>query len=384
MRLSYKMQVPDSVIDIHKILKSAGFKLYIVGGAVRDSLLNKEPKDFDLATDAKPDTIINLLSPYKDYDLELTGKSFGVIRVKLPDKTEYEIATFREDIGSGRRPDAVKFSTIEKDVLRRDLTVNALFYDIGSGKIVDLVGGIDDLKNKKIAAVGDPYERFLEDKLRILRAVRFAARLGSKIDKDTKVAITRAGSLSGVSVERIRDEFVKGLKSAKSKSYFVELLKELNLFGEIFPGLNIGSSIPTAQVTSQISSLLLGNNIADIEKVLKSQKYTSREISHISFLVQLSSIDKGSASQIKKKFKRINISDSEITDFLNFTNTITFDTQKILEFLKSPAPISANDLLKKGISGPNIGIEIAKAEQEEFEKIIGSLRECIRMIINNF
>lgn len=384
MRLSYKMQVPDSVIDIHKILKSAGFKLYIVGGAVRDSLLNKEPKDFDLATDAKPDTIINLLSPYKDYDLELTGKSFGVIRVKLPDKTEYEIATFREDIGSGRRPDAVKFSTIEKDVLRRDLTVNALFYDIGSGKIVDLVGGIDDLKNKKIAAVGDPYERFLEDKLRILRAVRFAARLGSKIDKNTKAAITQAGSLSDVSVERIRDEFVKGLKSAKSKSYFVELLKELNLFGEIFPGLNIGSSIPTAQVTSQISSLLLGNDIADIEKVLKSQKYTSHEISHISFLVQLSSIDKDSASQIKKKFKRINISDSEITDFLNFTNAITFDTQKILEFLKSPAPISANDLLKKGISGPNIGIEIAKAEQEEFEKIIGSLRECIRMIINNF
>ena len=204
-----KLNVPSDIKKIHKLFKKSGKKLFVVGGAVRDAILGKNPKDFDLATDAKPDEVLKIA---KDGGLKTVevGKQFGVVIVG-----GHEIATFRKDIGKGRRPSAVDYTDIEGDVKRRDLTINALFYDIDRGDIVDLVGGIADLKKKKIRTVGKASERFDEDPLRKMRALRFHGALGGKMSKDTKQALMDNPSLKGISGERIRDEFVKSIKKAK-------------------------------------------------------------------------------------------------------------------------------------------------------------------------
>jgi poly(A) polymerase len=172
--------IPQSVKDLHKLFAANGKKLYLVGGSVRDFLTGDKPKDFDLATDALPDEVLEILGG--KFRTNLQGRAFGVVVVFTKDQPEgMEIATFREDVydeklGKTRNPD-VKFSTIENDVLRRDLRINGLFYDLDKNEIVDLVGGIDDIKNGVISMIGEPDLRIKEDPLRILRAIRMACRL---------------------------------------------------------------------------------------------------------------------------------------------------------------------------------------------------------------
>ena len=174
-----RLNVPSDIKKIHKIFKKNGYKLYVVGGAVRDAILGKRPKDFDLATDAKPDEVLNIARKGGFKTLEV-GKAFGVVLVG-----GHEIATFRKDIGKGRRPSAVDYTDIKGDVERRDLTINALFYDIDKQTIVDLVGGIEDLRKGQIRTVGKAEERFDEDPLRKLRALRFAGSVGGRMHTDT-------------------------------------------------------------------------------------------------------------------------------------------------------------------------------------------------------
>jgi poly(A) polymerase len=172
--------IPQSVKDLHDLFQSAGKKLYLVGGSVRDFLTGDKPKDFDLATDALPDEVLEIVG--KKFRTNLQGKAFGVVVVFTDEVPEgMEIATFRSDIydgklGKSRNPD-VKFTTIDQDVLRRDLRINGLFYDLDKKEIVDLVGGIDDIKNGVIGMIGDPDLRIKEDPLRILRAIRMACRV---------------------------------------------------------------------------------------------------------------------------------------------------------------------------------------------------------------
>jgi len=172
--------IPQSVKDLHKLFQSSGKKLYLVGGSVRDFLTGDKPKDFDLATNALPDEVLEIIGD--KFRTNLQGKAFGVVVVFTKEVPEgMEIATFREDVydgklGKTRNPD-VKFTTIEQDVLRRDLRINGLFYDLDKKEIVDLVGGVDDIKNKVIGMIGDPDLRIKEDPLRILRAIRMACRL---------------------------------------------------------------------------------------------------------------------------------------------------------------------------------------------------------------
>ena len=172
--------IPQSVKDLHKLFAAHGKKLYLVGGSVRDFLTGDKPKDFDLATDALPDEVLEILGD--KFRTNLQGKAFGVVVVFTKDQPEgMEIATFREDIyddklGKTRNPD-VKFTSIENDVLRRDLRINGLFFDLDKNEIVDLVGGVDDIKNGIIGMIGDPDLRIKEDPLRILRAIRMACRL---------------------------------------------------------------------------------------------------------------------------------------------------------------------------------------------------------------
>ena len=172
--------IPQSVKDLHDLFSEQGKKLYLVGGSVRDFLTGDKPKDFDLATDALPDEVLQIIG--NKYKTNLQGRAFGVVVVYTKDQPEgMEIATFREDVyddklGTTRNPD-VKFTNIEQDVLRRDLRINGLFYDLEKREIVDLVGGIEDIKSRTISMIGDPDLRIKEDPLRILRAIRMACRI---------------------------------------------------------------------------------------------------------------------------------------------------------------------------------------------------------------
>jgi len=227
------LRVPNDIKKIYKLFKKNKKQLYIVGGAVRDAILGKSPKDYDMATDATPDEVLAIAKKGGFKTLEI-GKSFGVVVVG-----GHEIATFRKDIGKGRRPDAVDFTDIQGDIKRRDLTVNALFYDIGREEIVDLVGGLEDLKKKLVKTVGQAELRFDEDPLRKLRALRFNAALGGTMHADTFAALKKNPSLNGVSSERIREEFVKSITKAKSPKKYMELCDKLGFTKQILPGLDV-------------------------------------------------------------------------------------------------------------------------------------------------
>ncbi len=187
-------------------LQAAGFAAFWVGGCVRDFLLGREPQDFDIATDAKTEQVETLFQKTIP-----VGKKFGVIIV-VEGGLQFQVATFRAEAEyrDGRRPEKVVFANAEADALRRDFTVNGLFYDPLAGKIHDWVGGEKDLHAKIIRTIGAPEERFGEDHLRMLRAVRFAARLGFEIEPQTFTAIQKlAPKIKVISAERVRDELVK-------------------------------------------------------------------------------------------------------------------------------------------------------------------------------
>jgi tRNA nucleotidyltransferase/poly(A) polymerase len=366
-RVSFKISLPDDILQIKDVFKKNGYKLYVVGGAVRDAILGKQPKDFDLATDAIPDTVEEILADAGFRTLP-TGKAFGVINV-FTDNGEYEVATFRKDLSGGRRPDAVKFTDIESDVKRRDLTINALFYDIDKSEIVDLVGGVDDLKKGIVKTVGSPQERFGEDRLRILRAIRFAARFGSNLDPEADAALKKDSSLEGISGERIRDEFLKGIISAKSITQFIGMIEKYNLFDWIFRGLNINKNfISDKDPILVIASLLKDNDPKSLGKKLNDLKYTVDEIKNINFLVNLSNLTPETAAILKRMQKLTNLTDDQIKKFgiqqgLN---------PKLLDaFIKFRLTVNGEDLMKQLNlkPGKELGDAISKAEYENFKKL---------------
>ena len=199
---------------------------------MRDLLLGREPADYDVTTDATPDQVIGLFP-----ENVAVGAQFGVVLIPQ-EELKVEVATFRSDIGysDGRHPDRVSFSkTAEEDVQRRDFTINGLLMRHDTGEVLDYVGGQADLRAKVIRAIGDPDRRFTEDKLRMLRAVRFAARFGFEIESDTLRAIRRhVEEIRQVSPERLRDELTKMLTEGAARRAF-ELLDETGLLQQVLP-----------------------------------------------------------------------------------------------------------------------------------------------------
>ena len=217
--------------DIVRRLRAAGHEAYFAGGCVRDQLLGREPLDFDVATSAPPETVRTLFRHTVP-----VGEQFGVILV-VEQGDRYEVATFRSDDAyvDGRRPSAVHFGSARDDALRRDFTVNALFLDPLTGEVLDLVHGQDDLRAGVIRAVGDAGARIAEDRLRMLRAVRFAARLGFTIEPDTHAAIVAAAaSIVDIAAERIGDEIVKILTEGGARTGF-ELMAATGLLPAVLP-----------------------------------------------------------------------------------------------------------------------------------------------------
>jgi len=193
----------DDALAIVQRLRASGHIAYFAGGAVRDLLLGLEPKDYDVATDARPERVRSLFA-----NTQAVGQAFGVILVRLG-RSVVEVATFRSDgrYTDGRRPDTVQFSTAEEDARRRDFTINGLFMDPLDGQVIDYVGGSADLAARVVRAIGDPEARFEEDHLRLLRAVRFAARFDFAIESSTQQAVRRhAPELARISPERVGEE----------------------------------------------------------------------------------------------------------------------------------------------------------------------------------
>ncbi len=213
-------------------LRAAGHTAYLVGGCVRDTLLGKTPKDFDVATSARPDQVETLFPKTL-----AVGKSFGVI-VVVDGKEQTEVATFRSDVGTadGRHPESVTFSTPEEDVKRRDFTVNGLFLDPETMEVLDFVGGQADLAAGVVRAIGVPEERFEEDALRMLRAVRFAGSLGFTVDGPTFRAVrSRADLIRNVSAERIGQETVRMFKESVHAGETLDRLRASGLLRRILP-----------------------------------------------------------------------------------------------------------------------------------------------------
>ena len=222
----------ESARRIARTLRDAGHTALLAGGCVRDSLLGRKPKDFDVATSARPDEVEKLFPKTL-----AVGKSFGVI-VVVDGDVQTEVATFRSDGGyaDGRHPESIRFSTPEEDASRRDFTVNGLFADPVSGAVLDYVGGLADLAAGVVRAIGDPAERFGEDALRMLRAVRFAGVLDFTLDPATAEAIRRSVPLlRHVSAERVGQELVRSFTESPRAGRALDLLRDTGLLAATLP-----------------------------------------------------------------------------------------------------------------------------------------------------
>jgi poly(A) polymerase len=231
----------EAATEIVRRLRAEGFQAYLVGGCVRDLVMGREPKDYDVSTDATPDQVVKL------YPESLTvGAQFGVVIVPRAEGN-VEVATFRSDgrYADGRHPSEVRYAqTPQEDVRRRDFTINGLLLDPVDNQVLDYVGGQGDIRARRIRAIGNPIDRFQEDRLRMLRAVRFAARFGFALDAAALEAIRKLAPLiHDVSAERVRDEILKILTEGQARRGF-ELLDETGLLQEVLPEVKALQGVP--------------------------------------------------------------------------------------------------------------------------------------------
>ena len=227
----------DFALEVVLRLRHAGFEALWAGGCVRDLLLGRTPVDYDVATNATPEQVM-LSLPFRAVTV---GISFGVVRIRHPRThgIEVEVATYRSDSAyvDGRRPTAVVFSSPELDAARRDFTINGMFMDPESSQVIDYVGGLDDLRNQVLRAIGDPAERFREDKLRLLRAVRFAARFNLEIEPNTLQSLrAMAAEVAVVSPERIAQELRRMLVH-ENRAQAMNMALEVGLLAATIPPL---------------------------------------------------------------------------------------------------------------------------------------------------
>lgn len=370
-RIKFELDVPQDIKLIHKVFNDNGFQLFIVGGSIRDAILGQKPKDWDLTSEVIPSKVIEM---FKDEgfvkNILLIGESFGVVSLVTENDT-FEIATFRSDgeYTNNRHPDSVTFGTIVEDSKRRDLTCNALFFDLDTSEIVDLVGGVEDLKNGIIRTVGNAEDRFREDRLRILRAIRFAARFSNGLDSGIIDALSNDSSLEGISSERIRDEFLKGLKSAKSSIFFFEMLDSFNLFDWIFPNLVVNKDFKEDKdPILQLAILLKDNDPFVLSKMLNKLTFSIVENKGITFLVSLQgfrSVD----DMFKFKKSHIN-SGVDNTQICKFALIFNLNATLIVNFTRFELTIKGEDIMSEfGLTGKDLGDKIKELETERFKKL---------------
>lgn len=395
------MNLPQEVYQLSDLFEKNGKLLFVVGGAVRDYLFAKyhggnfSPKDIDLATEATPQEIISILETDKSIRIVPKGEKFGVISA-IVNGEEYEIASFREEVydketGDGRRPDEVKFSTPEKDAKRRDLTINALFYDISNKEIRDYnlntdgTGqGIEDIKKKLSRPVGSARDRFTEDKLRIPRLLRFFSRFNpgeiqDHLDQETLSAIKDLKDLAGVSPERIAVEFVTGLKKSINTANFIRNYYNLDLMNVVFPGLivnlrdleNIGDN---KNYKAIIAWLLRDNQPQKIRTLLNKAKYSNDVVDRVTFLVSLYNFNvdnvykllrqrdsyKSITDEIQRDLVKKDM-EKDIVDFAEISKS-----NELLKFVRYEMAINSEEFA--GLSGKAFGDAMARSVRDNYMK----------------
>ena len=380
-KISANIPLPNDIIGISNAYIKAGKDIFLVGGAVRDFIQGKEPKDWDLVTNALPEESKEILKGFKLSDEQ--GKNFGVLRLYTKDEPEgYEIASYRRDISSGRdtkgddqKVEMGKHITIFDDCMRRDLTMNALFYDIKNKEIVDIVGGVDDIRNGVVRAVGDPMQRFAEDRLRICRIFRFAARTGGSIDTNTTKAIRNDNRLKGigpkddVSQERIFEEFKKAWKQSLNFNDYLNFFTKFDMWEQVFPGANINTDlIKSSDFVVVIANLFKNEPLNRLEdKLVQGYKIESDTAKKVIFLLSFSTLTPETAFEMFKKKEQCFITDTTILEWIKVSSIN--DPVKI-KFLEYKPSTSAEELMAKGITGRDLGIKIKELEVENFKKLL--------------
>lgn len=379
--LHKEMPIPKDIEDISNAYIKSGKDIFLVGGCVRDFLQGKKPKDYDLVTNALPEESKRILKDFNVSDEQ--GKNFGVLRVFTKSEPEgYEIASYRKDISLGRdtKGDDQKVQlgrdiTMEDDSKRRDLTINALYYDIKNKNIIDIVGGIEDLNNGVIKCVGDPSERFREDRLRICRVFRFASRSGFKIDKVTSEAIKSDNRLRGldskenVSQERIWDEMVKAFHQSKDYTFYLNLLNEYDMWSQMLPGVKINTQIDKTKYlelyfanllkleeTSKLMNMMVQNFKMDIEFSRK-----------VIFLIDLLDLKPENVMELYKKKVVSRVTDEMINEWLDLNE---IDDPMFDKFLDYAPSVPAEELMAKGFKGAELGRKIKELEVQKFKQMI--------------
>lgn len=420
--------IPHEVYNIADSLRQKdrwNTMVFLVGGAVRDYMYlywqggelaiqeHYKPKDFDMATNLSEEEILEMLrTPYaKGRGITVHEKksvdTFGVVFVNCNGK-DFEVAPFRKDVGSvdGRRPERVEKALIYDDAARRDLTVNSLYYDLHKQQILDfntddqgMMGqGIIDIKEKKVRTVGDPFERFEEDKLRVLRLVRFFSRYSDKLitgelDERTKSAIRCYSDLlsfKGMSHERIQMEFISGLKQCQKTSMYLLNYGELGLYPSVFPNMRVdwrgcAEKVANLKNPKVVLAQLLWDN-KEVAKKLNELKYPNEMADPVDFLINAMSFTEDVAvSVVKQRDRRVIRNAKDALDIAHNESIIT-ETRKDLTDLIStldskeriariehlvhyePEFESGEKLMALGFQGPEIGKEQLRLADLHYRK----------------
>ena len=340
-------------VTVLERLEDSGYKAYLVGGCLRDMMMGRQPHDFDIATSAKPETVMSIFS---DFEVIPTGIKHGTVTVMV-DGEPIEITTFRKDsdYSDGRRPDSITFTDkVEDDLSRRDFTINAMAFGL-DGEIVNPFGGKSDIKSRVIRTVGSAEERFSEDGLRILRAIRFASVLGFTIEKETAEAIHKLSRmLDKVSFERVFSEMSKIILSEKPS---IQLREFKDVFSRVAPELA---------------------EIKDFEHTLETLDRVEPELA-LRFTVLLHTLGEEQAESVLRKLKSDGATIQKVTKLVRFFDT-DIDSSKVA-VKKLMSEIGESDffsLVKLKIADePKKTAEFEKAKQIA-EKVIAD-KECFKL-----
>jgi len=390
--ISVEMPIPNDIKKMSILFKNAGKDLFIVGGACRDFLMGKKPNDYDLVTNALPEESKQIL---KDWDVsDIQGRKHGVLRIYTKDEPHgYELVVYRSDTSKGRhvKGDDQKvmygknIGMIE-DSRRRDFSINSIYYDIYKKQIIDLVGGIKDIKDNVIRAVGVPSKRFEEDRLRILRTLRFSAVTGGKIEEETSKAIMKDNRLFGISEEddvsreRIFAEFLKVKEKARKNAdgdiitRFINLLIDYDIMSQIFPVLVTEKNISSTQyLTVALAQCLRQNNVNDdFKQTLIDAKIPILYVNIISVLIKIfrDGVDENNVYNLYREIKSKGVRLDILRDWIR---VMRINDKRIIALLKYEPTTTGHDVMKDGFKKSEIGEEISRRESERFKELVKSL-----------
>jgi poly(A) polymerase len=394
---------PDLATEIVSKLRASGHEAYFVGGCVRDMVLGLEPVDYDIATSAHPETVVQLFPR-----TETVGAKFGVVLV-IYRGHPFEVATFRSDKAyvDGRRPTGVVYTDAQQDVLRRDFTINGLLYDPLSRNIIDYVHGRADIEARLVRAIGDPRQRFEEDKLRILRGVRFGARLGYRIEPATWAAVCEmAPAIHQVSRERIREELVRILTEGDA-AHGIELLEQSGLRREILPEV-----VYSAALRHELSMLRRDHSpdfamavllheaaLLEVASIMERLKFSRSEMQHVFALTEnlpkFSQVRKMRTAELKRfmrlprfhdhlELARIHAvaHDQDLQDYECVSEKyVSWTTDEIAPQLL----ISGEDLKAMGFApGPLFKTILTRVENDQLEGRITSREQALNFVRDKY